>query len=220
MSNMSTYSNRHILSDERGLASIMITMIMMIVITLIVIGFAQVSRREQRQALDQQLSAAAYYAAESGVNDAINLLVSNPNAGEKKTCGKDPANTNWDGLYNPNANKGNILDEGSDVRYTCLLVNPQPGQLEKDLSVGSAWVVPLKTANGTNFSSIRFVWTRLGGTGVVSNCPATSGTYYNFPAVGGAWNCPYGLLRYDLVPIKASMTANSLLQDATRMRFT
>lgn len=43
----------------------------MTILSLITIGFSQIMAREQRQALDRQLSSQAFYAAESGVNDAI-----------------------------------------------------------------------------------------------------------------------------------------------------
>ena len=46
----------------------------MIVMSLIVLGFAQISRRNQRESLDRQLSTQAFYAAESGVNDARELI--------------------------------------------------------------------------------------------------------------------------------------------------
>jgi Tfp pilus assembly protein PilX len=58
---------------QAGMVAIMVTMILMIVISLIVVGFAQISRRNQRQALDRQLSTQAFYAAETGVNDASDL---------------------------------------------------------------------------------------------------------------------------------------------------
>ena len=81
--------------DQKGMAAILITLIMMIVISLIVLGFAQITRHDQQQALDKQLSTEAFYAAESGINDAINAiqnlnyLTSHPNG--KTNCGYDSA---------------------------------------------------------------------------------------------------------------------------------
>ena len=60
---------------------VLLTMILMIVVGLIVLGFAQISRRNQRQALDRQLSTQAFYAAETGVNDAANLIKTAVQAG-------------------------------------------------------------------------------------------------------------------------------------------
>ena len=57
-------------NNEQGLVAIVVTLIIMLVLTLIVTGFAQLARREQREALDRQLASQALYAAESGVNAA------------------------------------------------------------------------------------------------------------------------------------------------------
>ena len=61
--------------DQRGIASLIITMVSMVIVTLIVLGFATLSRREQRQSLDRQLSTQAFYAAESGVEDARAVIL-------------------------------------------------------------------------------------------------------------------------------------------------
>ena len=55
---------------ERGVVSIMVSIVLMAVMTLIVLGFSEIARRDQRQTLDRQLSNQAFYAAEIGVNDA------------------------------------------------------------------------------------------------------------------------------------------------------
>ena len=61
---------------------------MIVIISLIVLGFAQLARRNQRQTLDSQLSTQTYYAAESGVNAALRIVRS-PHTyepGDKTTC--------------------------------------------------------------------------------------------------------------------------------------
>ena len=74
MSTINRLRNSQNRSDESGMASIIVTLIMSVVITLIVLGFAQVSTREQSNALQNQLSTTAYYAAESGINDVVNII--------------------------------------------------------------------------------------------------------------------------------------------------
>jgi Tfp pilus assembly protein PilX len=64
--------------DQEGMVSIIVTMIIMVLLGLIVLGFAQLSRREQRQSLDRQLAVQAQYAAESGINQAADYVRSNP----------------------------------------------------------------------------------------------------------------------------------------------
>ena len=56
--------------NEEGFASIVIALILIIVLSLLTIGFAQLARREQQTALSKQLANQAQYAAESGINDA------------------------------------------------------------------------------------------------------------------------------------------------------
>ena len=63
------------------MVAILVTMNLMIVISLIVLGFAQISRRNQRQSLDRQLSTQAFYAAETAVNDAADLIKTAVQAG-------------------------------------------------------------------------------------------------------------------------------------------
>lgn len=58
-------------NSQKGFVSIIVSIIIMTILSLITIGFAQLMAREQRQALDRQLSSQAFYAAESGVNDAL-----------------------------------------------------------------------------------------------------------------------------------------------------
>src|SRR3989344_4997320 len=63
-------------SKEAGLVAIIVTMILMIVISLITIGFARLVRREQIQALDRQLSTQDFYSADVGVNNlAVNPIL-------------------------------------------------------------------------------------------------------------------------------------------------
>jgi Tfp pilus assembly protein PilX len=88
---------RNIRHAEQGLVSIVVTMIFLIVLSLIVVGFAQVARREQRESLDRQLSSQAFYAAESGINIAKSAIsdssgtYSSNNAvlNDKGSCGPD-----------------------------------------------------------------------------------------------------------------------------------
>src|SRR5690606_8755556 len=70
--------NRVSRMSERGVASLMVTTVLILVIGLIVIGFSQVSQRNQRETLDRQLSTQAFYAAESAVNSVQSMVRSMP----------------------------------------------------------------------------------------------------------------------------------------------
>lgn len=73
-------------SNQAGLVSFMVVTIIMIVLTLIVLAFARLVQREQVQTLDRQLNAQAFYAAESGINDAVRELSANPTLSTGPSC--------------------------------------------------------------------------------------------------------------------------------------
>ena len=66
--------------NEKGVISIIVTMVFIIVVGLIVLGFGEISRNQSRQTLDNQLSTASYYAAQSGINTILNKIISSPNS--------------------------------------------------------------------------------------------------------------------------------------------
>ena len=191
---------------QRGVASIIITMITMVVISLIVIGFALISRREQRQSLDQQLSTQAYYAAESGVEDARNAikarLASNPNQEipAKTDCTTDPS-----GVY-PTGDKM-IIDDQYDVSYTCLTVDPSPKSVKFNGVGESNIVIPINTDNP--ITSLRLTWTPTSTPGEPSSgCPTNvDQTLRRVPN----WNCGYGMLRVDATPTGAGLTRANMV---------
>src|SRR5579862_3283 len=98
---------------QQGVVSIMVTMIMMVVISLLVLGFAEIAKNEQRSSLDNALSVQAYYAAESGINDARAVIDATIASGgiiqSKNICGAQ-GNYTLNGTVNVNFN----------VSYTCL----------------------------------------------------------------------------------------------------
>jgi type II secretory pathway pseudopilin PulG len=178
------------------MVSIMVTMIMMIVISLIVLGFAQVSRREQRESLDRQLSTQAFFAAESAVNDARSAVTADIAAGgdiaEKSTCPTSTSDANYP--FNP------VLDSADDVSYTCLLVTSKLTTLTSTLSAAGSSVNLPFDPDGTA-STMHINWTAATTPNVasVANCPATIPASGDF-SVTSNWKCPYGVLRVDIVP--------------------
>lgn len=193
--------------NERGMVSIMVTMILMIVMSLIVIGFAQVSRRNQRVTLDRQLSTQAFYAAESGVNDARNILNQALKDGRqlssKKSC-TDTGTGNFYGGLTPNISAG--------VSYSCLLVDVSPKQLSFDDISTKGTIIPLITENGNNLSSVKLAWQpKTGAAAPNANCPVGIDREFSPTA---DWDCNYGVLRVDLVPVSGSRSADQYGTDS------
>lgn len=183
--------------NQQGIISIMMTMVIMIVISLIVIGLAQVSRNEQTQTLNAQLSTQAYYAAESGVNDAVNVIRKMSGIPPAKTsCGNTPA-YQFSRILNTNGQ--------DNVKYSCVLIDPTPPYLHYQLS-SMPTVITIKPASGGSVGTLTFKWAVPADLSASSytSCPSASsvsnGNVFK-PAAGGAsWQCPYGVLRIDIVP--------------------
>lgn len=113
--------------QESGFAALIIAIVLVLVLSLTTIGFAQLMRNEVRSATDSHLSSQAYYAAESGVNDAVKAI----NEGytdTKNTCPAiDPASVTLSTDPRRFLTNSQI---GNGISYSCLLIDPQPKTLE------------------------------------------------------------------------------------------
>jgi Tfp pilus assembly protein PilX len=173
--------------DQRGMVSFLVTLIMMAVITLIVVGFTEVTNRNSREALDRQLSAQAFYAAESGVNATRDQIQAALTSGAA-IVGKTTCANNYDG--------SSVAPIGPGVKYTCVLVNPNPTTLVYNgINRASSIVIPIETA--TDLTSLNFSWTKKAGT-ATGTCTGRADSYY--PA-SPSWTCGFGILRVDLMQV-------------------
>jgi Tfp pilus assembly protein PilX len=202
--------------NENGFAAIVIAIVLVIVLSLITVGFAALMRSEQRSALDRQLSNAAYYAAESGVNDAAAAVEAGFSAVKNKCSpftvtdiNALPASSqNAATQYLTNAN----VDSGSNTSYTCLLINPNPSTLEySSVAVGKATTAVMTGADSTGatatINKLVFSWQDSSGK---TFAPGGWSTNY-YPPLGGWTNgdAITGILRVALTPMGA-MDRNSL----------
>ena len=196
---------------QAGVVSIMVTMVMMIVISLVVVGFAEISRNEQRSSLDNQLSVQAYYAAESGINDAREAISTQIQAGQtvqsKTTCGNQ-------GSYTFN----NTVDAAHDTSYTCLLIDPTPSSLAYNVGYTST-VVPV-TSSGAAFGKLTLTWNLPTGTtnGSAAGCDTNATSLDQLPSAG-QWNCDYPVMRVDMLDANGSLTRANWNTDTATMFF-
>jgi len=92
-------------NNEKGVISIIVTMVFIIVVGLIVLGFGEISRNQSRQTVDNQLSTASYYAAQSVINTILDKIINNQtttNAG----CALSGVNT---GIISFNSNSSSKI---------------------------------------------------------------------------------------------------------------
>lgn len=169
--------------NQDGLVAIIVTMIFMVIISLIVIGFSQQSRRESRQALDRQLASQASYAAESGINDA-RKEIANGYTANRTSCGFDAPG----GVFTAAR-----ADLGNNTSYSCLLINRVSGNLLYNVATSKSSIFPLKAEGGVAINSMKIVWAESTGASTVP------GSYPNFP-VAGSWANGPGIMRVDLIP--------------------
>ena len=161
---------------EEGFAPLMVAIIIIIVLSLLTIGFITLVDQNQKNALNLQLNNDAYYAAESGINDAI-AAINNGFNQNKTYCGPDTA---------PGWNKylGNNQINGPTDYYSCLLINQTPNNLQySSVTASQPTVALISTPNGINPTGIGFTW---------QPSPSTESSPYAFAPSSWFPNCSSG----------------------------
>ncbi len=189
------------LRNQKGMVSITVTVVFIMVISLVVLGFSQVSRRNSREALDRQLSAQAFYAAETGVNDIMNEIA--------KTIEEKREVSDQDICKGEYTRADGVVDKENDTSYSCALVNTKPDSLKYDNVTDNSIIVPLNSEEGY-LEENKFVWSparEIKSDSEVSKCDKVGGQHPK----GDDWakSCPYGVMRIDLMPINAGILSDS-----------
>lgn len=218
-------------TDQQGFASIVIAIVLILVLSLTTIGFAELMRHEERSALDKQLSSQAYYAAETGVNDAAKAL----NAGfnlKKSQCngysaadiasmtGGTPAqittNRNAASTYLSSSNVGS-----SNNAYTCLLIDPAVQSVNWDsVKPVESKVTELTGADFNNpdttkpFGSLVISWQDASGGQSFVSCGANCTTF----DTQGNWNYT-DVVRITLTPLSSGNISRDYLAKNTYTAF-
>jgi hypothetical protein len=183
--------------NQKGVASIFVVMTLMTLLALISIGFSRLMNREVRQSLDRQLSTAAYYAAESGINDSRDYV----SAGGAKIDGCPTAS----GDNHPNGNNyfvtnGDISGDGL-FKYSCVIINPTPNQIHLTIAPGQSQVIKLSGSSLSSLSRLYFSWQNAQ---TYQNSPQPLGTYGSLPQQASVSHDNTGLLRVGLYPMVGS----------------
>ncbi len=211
---LQTKDNRLLRHNEQGMVALMTTLVLMIVISLIVLGFAQIARRNQRESLDRQLSTQAFYAAETGINDARKIIQEGVNSGltitDKTTCG----GTGGGGFY---AGLQPDIDPAKNVKYTCLLVDSAPKSLQYSNIGTTSTIIPMISESGDNIRRVQLKWqTKQNTITPTAGCPTDVNT---FVPNGGSWTCGFGVMRIDLARTAGGGLTADGLRDNTMTIF-
>jgi len=158
---MSMSKKNQLHDNQDGFASIVIALVLILVLSLLTVGFAQLARREQQSALDKQLANQAYYASESGINDAILGIQGNANAGIAPTITDGTPNVNTDNCLNTPfvTNGASSISSTYGVSYSCVLVNLQPPNIQyDDVGAGSDRYLTFSTDSTGPNSDFTIQW--------------------------------------------------------------
>lgn len=201
---MAIAPNKTMHENEQGLASITITLIIMLIISLIIIGFVKLTRREQTQALDRQLSTEAFYAAESGINDAASAINGAPAfTANKPNCAPVA------GL------PSGSIDSTKNISYSCLIINQDPPTLKYgSVDTAQSTFVPIHGVDATgahdqNITAILISWQSTSGNNLMPSLSPSAA----FPTQS-AWASASdtGVLRISLTP-EANLDRTSLINN-------
>ena len=209
---MKTISHIKISTKNEGYASFVITLVTIIVVGLLVMGFTIDSNIQQKNSLGNALSTAAYYASESGINDAYtivsNYIKNNLPVPSGNSC-NSPAYVNGNSNYL-------VPSPGSSgppqIYYSCLIVNAEPQNLQyQDLLPGTGTVIPVESYSSSgppsNLQTITISWEYHISPGnptslQFSGCPTSSGGgMANLPSLSifpGPSSCGAGVLQTDV----------------------
>ncbi len=171
MINISTMKKRIVLDNQNGFASLVIGLILIVVIALLTVGFARLTRHEQQQALNNLQATQAYYAAETGINDTVNAIDTGTLTTSSSSCTTLPPPYSGHSTISANAS------------YTCVMVDMTPTVLAKSLNAGESYSTIFNTG-GTQLNKLNISWSNGGAT----TFPGTKGKFlptskWKFPAV-------------------------------------
>lgn len=199
---MSGFKKSH--QGEQGFVSIIVSIVVISILSLITISFAYLMRREARQSLDRQLSSQAFYAAESGINDAINKLKSNPS-------------------YSANDCNNTGRDLDNSLSYTCVLVDNTPDNLEySPIDTEKSTIIRMDAPGAT---ALNISWQPNDGKqNYVQDIPQIPTSEHNLPVASS--NSPFatqvresGVLRVSVIPVPNSGISRQGLIDQTQTMF-
>lgn len=194
-------SQRSLRQNEKGLAAVVITVFVMVMLSLVVLAFSQISRREQRQSLDRQLSTQAFYSAESGLNKRLSDIRSGANT--------DIQDADCDGSLNN-------IDVDGTTGAVCVLHDKAPYELQYRITKSDNKFISLGTQN-TDLDTLRVKWkgTQAGSSSYV-NCASTGSELFQLPTNEEyGTKCPAGIVRLQFVYLNKDNLSQDTLANST-----
>lgn len=141
------------LNHENGVVALITSIVVGLLLIVITTSAVALMGNELRQASDFDQSTKAYYAAESGVEDALAHLRNTGDFTDKSTC--DPYNADDAEFTNIKSPSGG----DSNVEYTCQIVSTSTNQLTSSQPLGADSRVSFDlTGIDPSFSQFNVAW--------------------------------------------------------------
>lgn len=179
--------------NETGLAAFIVTTFIIIMLSITVMAYSQSTRREQRQALDRQLSSQAFYTAESAVAETRKYLSTAGSRDENTNCNSGEAALS--GLDNSATN---------NFAYTCILWDKSPEHIIQDNLGEGGRLYSLQTKNNSPLDYITVSWQSSTGGTDLSGCDSSQTSFPNVTNYFNSNRCNVGMLRVQLIPYVGS----------------
>ena len=199
---------------EHGMASIVAVCVMMVLVTLVSLGFARIMDRAAVNSQLHQASSTATYAAQSALNDISTYIKTNPTAYSRNCVGSNSliGSATSPGPFYNDANLGGSTDR--NVQYTCLLLNQTPADLVYQAlpSGGSRVVKATTSAFPGSLDKMMISWQPTNGQ--ITGFPPAGSKLFDESTWSSLSNNYVPMLRVTLYPVSdtnslASVQANS-----------
>ncbi|NDC21788.1 hypothetical protein EBZ57_00270 [bacterium] len=176
----------------------MVSLILVLVFSLITLGFAQIARREQQNSLNQQLSTQANFAAESAVNRVVKQLNTN-SFSDIGNCD----NTTYSNLGSSAGTNG--------VKVTCVLLNTTSVKDYQSTFNPNGNYFVIDVGDGNNAASFSFKWQNPKSNSVLSNTSTNPVNDSNYKAPS--------IVQISITPLKDTEYSRSCLINKTYNMF-
>ncbi len=136
--------------NQEGASSLLFTLVMIIIISLLAIGFSVITTNDQKATLDKAVSLQAEYAAQSGINSVVEGIINHNSAvSQSSTSTCTPTGGVIPTFPNPN-----------NTRITCLKWSYSPQSLVYSSANSLSTIINPVNASGipTNISEVDITW--------------------------------------------------------------
>lgn len=147
---------RRFQSDQNGMVSILSVVIFATIITVVVASYVNSVVGQQHDATEYDLSTRAYYAAESGVQDAVRALNADVNL---RSSGQSDCSSLRSGS---GSSGGDLNTDQTGASYTCQIIETKPTSLQGTVSQTENMMLRLKPQNADDSAtySLQINWSQ------------------------------------------------------------